>query len=59
MSSFVYHFLFLIISLYVLLKTIGYALYEINTVKNKSGGIVVITISFIIIIFSNIMVWMY
>ena len=59
MSSFVYHFLFLIISLYVLLKTIGYALYEINTLKNKSGGIVVITISFIIIIFSNIMVWMY
>lgn len=57
MSSIVYHFLFLIISFYILLKTIGYGLYEINTVKNKSGGIVVIIFSILVVIFSNIFVW--
>lgn len=57
MSSIIYHILFLIISLYILLKTIGYGLYEINTVKNKSGGIVVIIFSILVVIFSNIFVW--
>ena len=59
MSSIVYHVLFSIISLYILLKAIGYALYEINTIKNKSGGIVVITFSVLVIVFSNVMVWIY
>ena len=58
MSPFVYHTLFLIVSIYILLKVIGYGLYEINTVKNKSGGIVVITFSFLVVIFSNVMVWL-
>lgn len=57
MLNLIYDIFFLIISLYVLLKTIGYALYEINTVKNKSGGIVIITFSILVVIFSNIIVW--
>ncbi|MCI8470211.1 MAG: hypothetical protein HFJ35_01735 [Clostridia bacterium] len=59
MTNIIYHVLFLIISLYILLRTIGYALYEINTIKNKVGGITIITFSVLVVIFSNIMVWMY
>ena len=58
MPTFVYHLFFLIISIYILLKVIGYSLYEINTLKNKSGGIVIITFSIIVVIFSNVMVWL-
>ena len=58
MSSLVYHILFLIISIYILLKVIGYSIYEINTLKNKSGGIVIITFSILVVIFSNVMVWL-
>lgn len=57
LSNIVCHILFLLTSLYILLKAIGYALYEINTIKNKMGGIVIITFSIFVIIFSNIMVW--
>lgn len=57
--NFVYHVLFLLISLFVLLKSIGYALYEINTIKNKSGGIVVIAFSVLVVIFSNVMIWIH
>ena len=57
MSSFVYHVLFSLISLSILLKAIGYALYEINNIKNKSGGIIVITFSILVVIFSNAMIW--
>lgn len=55
----VYHVLFLLLSLFILLKTIGYAFYEINTIKNKSGGIVVIAFSILVVIFANVMIWMY
>ncbi|MCI8759726.1 MAG: hypothetical protein HFJ34_01140 [Clostridia bacterium] len=58
MSSIVYHMLFLIISLYILLKAIGYAWYEINTIKNKIGGITVIAFSILVVIFSNIIIWL-
>ena len=59
LSSIVYHILFLIFSLYILLRTIGYALYEINTIQNKVGGISVIVFSVLVVIFSNVIVWMY
>ena len=55
----VYHVLFLFISLFVLFKAIGYAFYEINTIKNKAGGIVVIAFSVLVVIFSNVMIWIY
>ena len=59
MPTFVYHILFFIVSAYILLKTIGYGLYEINTAENRAGGIVVIVFSILVVIFSNIMVWLY
>ena len=58
MFSIIYHVLFLVISLFILMKTIGYALYEINTIKNKIGGIVVISFSILVVIFSNVIIWM-
>ncbi len=59
LSNIIYHIFFLVLSLSILLKVIGYGLYEINTLKNKSGGIVVITTSVFVVIFSNVMVFMY
>ena len=44
-----FNFLFIIFSIYVLLKTIFYALYEIKTQENKSGGIAIIVFSIIIL----------
>lgn len=57
MSHVIYHLFFLIVSLFILAKAIGYGLYEINTFKNKYGGIVVIIFSIFVVIFSNAMVW--
>ena len=58
MSSLFYHIVFLLISLYVSLKAIGYGFYEINTLNNKTGGTVVISFSVFVLVFSNVMVWM-
>lgn len=55
MNSIIYFIVFLIITLYILLKTIGYAIYEIKEQNNKIGGIVVITFSTLVVIFVNIM----
>lgn len=57
MSNIIYFIIFLLISLYILLKVIGYAIYEITEFKNKSGGISVIVFSVIVVIFANIMVF--
>lgn len=48
-----YHFLFLIFSIFVLLKSIFYALYEIKNQNNKSGGIALICFTVIVLIFAN------
>ena len=55
MNSIVYNIIFLILTLYILLKTIGYAIYEMKECNNKVGGIVVISFSTAVVIFSNIM----
>lgn len=55
MNSIVYNIIFLIFTLYILLKTIGYAIYEIKECNNKIGGIVVISFSTAVVIFVNIM----
>lgn len=52
------HFLFLIFSVFILLKSIFYALYEINTQDNKSGGIAVICFTVVVLIFANIVVFL-
>ena len=55
MNSIVYNIIFLILTLYILLKTIGYAIYEMKECNNKIGGIVVISFSTAVVIFVNIM----
>lgn len=55
MNSIIYFIIFLIITLYILLKTIGYAIYEIKEQNNKIGGIVIISFSTLVVIFVNIM----
>lgn len=56
MQKFIYDLLFILISLYVLIKTIYYGLYEIKENDNKTGGIVVISFSAIVFIFFNIVI---
>ncbi len=58
LTTIIYHVLFLLISVFICLKTIGYALYEINTLNNKLGGISIITFSILVVIFANVMVWL-
>lgn len=55
MNSIVYNIIFLILTLYILLKTIGYAIYEMKECDNKVGGIVIISFSTAVVIFANIM----
>lgn len=55
MNSIIYFFIFLLTTLYILLKVIGYAIYEIKELDNKFGGIVIISFSTAVVIFVNIM----
>ncbi len=55
MQTFIYDFLFIITSIFVLFKVIGYGIYEIKEMKNKLGGISVITFSLIVVILFIIM----
>ena len=55
--NFLYHFTFIIVSIFVLIKTIYYALYEFKN-NNKSGGITVICFSILVIVFTNIIVFL-
>ena len=57
MLSFFYHVLFLIFTIYVLVQSVSYGLYEINEQKNKFGGRIVILFTIFSVIFSNIIVW--
>lgn len=56
--NFLYNFVFIVVSLFILIKTIFYGLYEFNTQNNKSGGIAVICFSILVIIFANIIVFL-
>ena len=42
MTNLIYNLLFIITSIFILLKTIGYGIYEIKEMKNKYGGITII-----------------
>lgn len=53
-----YHFTFVVISIFILVKTIFYGLYEINTENNKSGGISVIVFSVLVVVFTNVVVFL-
>lgn len=58
MVNIFYHFLFFVFSIFVLLKSVFYALYEIKTQDNKSGGIAVICFTIVVLIFTNIVVFL-
>lgn len=57
MFDIVYHVLFICITLFILLKTIFYGLYEFKTENNKFGGIGVIVFSSLATIFAYIVVF--
>ena len=57
MISLFYHLLFLIFSLYILIQSVSYGMYEINEQNNKFGGRIVILFTIFSVIFSNIIVW--
>lgn len=57
MTSIIYDLIFMVISIFILLKAIGYALYEIKELNNKAGGITIISFSVLVVIFANIMMW--
>lgn len=58
MVNIFYRFLFLIFSIFVLLKSVFYVLYEIKSQDNKSGGIAVICFTIVVLIFTNIVVFL-
>lgn len=57
MLNLFYHILFLLFTIYVLIQSISYALYEIKQEQNSFGGKVIIVFTIFSVIFSNIMVW--
>lgn len=54
---FLYHFIFIIVTIFILIRTIFYGLYEVNTENNKYGGIAIICVSIFIFLFTNIIVF--
>lgn len=58
MIKLIYPIFFTLFTIYFLLKAIYYGIYEIKQENNKTGGIIVITFSTLVILFSNIMMWM-
>lgn len=57
MYNIIYNLIFLLVSIYFTIKAFAYSLYEINTEKNKSGGITIITFSVLICLFVNLVIW--
>lgn len=55
--NFLFYIVFIITTVFILVKTISYGLYEINTENNKSGGIAIIVFSILVIVFTNVMVF--
>ncbi len=57
MVSLIFNILLSLLSIYILLKVLGFALYEIKEMNNKSGGIIVISFTILVVIFSNYVIW--
>jgi hypothetical protein len=57
MFNFIYDIIFTIASLFILIKAIAYAIYEIKNENNKSGGISVITFSILVTAFVNFIIF--
>ena len=58
MITYFFNFLFLSFSIFVLLKSVFYALYEMKSQDNKSGGVAVIVFSVIVIVLANVVVFL-
>lgn len=56
MESIIYQLAFFLVTLYILLKVIGFAIYEIKMLNNKSGGIAVIVFSTIIVLCFDVII---
>lgn len=52
-----YRLIFLCFSIFILLKSISYSLYEIKEKQNKTGGIAVISITIATLILTNIFIF--
>lgn len=57
MFNILYHLFFILLTFFILVKTIFYGIYEIKTLQNKTGGIAVICFSVIVVLFANISVF--
>lgn len=57
MFNFIYNFIFLLTSVFILIKTINYGIYEIKCEKNKPGGYSVIALSTLVVFFDNLIIW--
>ena len=55
--SLIYDIIFLIFTLYILLRCIAYGIYEIKEENNKSGGILFIITGTVAVVFSNILMF--
>ena len=51
------HFLVIILSIIIFIKTTSYGIYELKENNNKSGGIVVIAIATVSLILPNLVVY--
>lgn len=58
MQALIYDILFIVTSIFILFRVIGYGIYEIKEMNNKLGGITVITFSFLVTIFFIIMIFL-
>mgnify|MGYP000669985762 CR=1 FL=1 len=58
MINYFFNFLFFIFSIFVLLKSVFYALYEIKTQDNKSGGVAIIVFTVIVLVIANVVVFL-
>ena len=56
LQNFIYDFLFIVFSIFILFKTISYGVYEIKGQKNKVGGFSIIIFSILVVIFFTITV---
>lgn len=58
MLNTIYHVLFSLSTLYVLIESISYTKFEIVSQKNKFGGTCILLFNLLCIILSNIVVWL-
>lgn len=56
MTTIAYDLIFFFTSLFILLKVIGFAIYEIKEMNNKVSGFIIISFSILVVIFANIMI---